>query len=346
MATRCIRGAITVNNDTREEVLSKTELMLKEIIAQNNLRIEDVSSVIFTATNDIKSVYPAVAARGIGIVDASLICMQEMYVEGSLRMCIRAMVSVESDKPQSEMKHIYLEGAQVLRPDIVKKNNNVAVAIDGPAGSGKSTVAKLLAKEYGLIYVDTGAMYRTVGLYCIKNDVDVDNSTEVDGIIGRVNIGLDNSSGMQRIFLDGRDVTDEIRTQLVAAYASKVAAIPSVRAALVKLQRQIAEKNSVVMDGRDIGSNVLPNAQVKVYLDADVRERAVRRCHELEEKGILADVDKIFAEIEQRDKNDKNRVCNPLTVAADAVIIDTTAMSIDQVKAVIGQLIDKAVNNK
>jgi cytidylate kinase len=342
MATRCIRGAITVNEDTRDEVLAKTECMLNEIIAQNNLKIEDISSVMFTATSDIKSVYPAVAARMIGIVDASLMCMQEMHVEGSLRMCVRAAVSIETDKTQAEMVNVYLEGAKVLRPDRVKKNSGrVAVAIDGPAGSGKSTVAKLIAKDYNIIYVDTGAMYRTVGLYCIENNIDADNSAEVDKIIDRVDIGLDNSSGMQRIFLAGRDVTEEIRTQQVAAYASKVAAIPSVRAALVKLQRQIAQKSSVVMDGRDIGSNVLPDAQVKIYLDADVEERAERRCHELEEKGIAADKVKIAEEIKQRDENDKNRECNPLTVAKDAVIIDTTAMSIDDVRLAIGALIDK-----
>ncbi len=343
MATRCIRGAITVNQDTRSEVLEKTEYMLKEIIAANNLKIEDISSILFTATRDISSAYPAIAARGIGIVDASLMCVQEMYVEGSLKMCIRVSVSVESDKPQSDMQHIYLEGAKVLRPDLVKKNNNIAVAIDGPAGSGKSTVARLIAKEYSIIYVDTGAMYRTVGLYCLENNIDPSDIKAVDKVIDSINISLNNSNGMQKIYLEGRDVTEEIRTQQVADYASKVAAIPSVRAALVKLQREIARKNSVVMDGRDIGSNVLKDAKVKVYLDAHVRERAARRVHELSEKGIKADIDKIAVEIAQRDENDKNRECNPLTVAEDAVIIDTTAMSIEQVKNEIGSLIDKII---
>lgn len=343
MATRCIRGAITVNEDTRQEVLAKTEQMLREIISANSLRLEDISSIIFTATNDVKSAYPAVAARGLGIVDASLMCVQEMYVEGSLKMCIRAMVSVESDKPQSEMQHIYLEGAKVLRPDLVKKNSNIAVAIDGPAGSGKSTVAKLIAKEYSFIYVDTGAMYRTVGLYCLENNINPDNEAELDAVIDNINISLKNSEGMQRIFLDNRDVTEEIRTQQVASYASKVAAIPSVRSALVKLQRQIAKGHSVVMDGRDIGSNVLTDAQVKVYLDANVKERALRRVNELKEKGIEADIDKIVSEVIARDENDKNRKCNPLTVAEDAVIIDTTAMSIEQVKGEIGRLIEKVI---
>ncbi len=345
MATRSIRGAITVNADTRDEVLAKTALLIKEIIDRNGLDVEDISSIIFTATNDVKSAYPAVAARGLGIVNASLMCVQEMYVEGSLRMCIRAMVTIETDKAQADMQHVYMEGAEVLRPDLVKKNTDVrvAVAIDGPAGSGKSTVAKLIAKAYNIVYVDTGAMYRTVGLYCLENNIDPDNTAAVDAVIDSIDISLDNTSGMQKIYLSGKDVTDEIRTQQVAAYASKVAAIPSVRAALVKMQRKLAEKSSVVMDGRDIGSNVLPDAQVKVYLDADVQERAKRRVHELAEKGIAADIEKIAAEIAQRDENDKNRECNPLTVADDAVIIDTTDMNIEQVRDAIGSLVEKVL---
>ena len=344
MSTRCIRGAITVEMDDRESVISATEQMLREIIRQNDIKIEDISSIIFTATDDIKSVYPAVAARAIGIVDAALMCVQELYIEGSLRKCIRVMVSIDSDKPQNEMNHVYLEGARVLRPDIVKKNSKLAVAIDGPAGSGKSTVAKLLAKKYSLIYVDTGAMYRAVGLYCLENNIDADSADEVARVLKDIDISLENSEGMQRIYLAKRDVTDAIRTQQAAEYASKVAAIPAVRTALVKLQRSLAEKQSVIMDGRDIGTNVLTDAQVKVYLDAAVEERALRRCHELADKGISADKAKIEQEIEQRDKNDKNRQCNPLTVAPDAVIIDTTAMSIQDVSNAIGELIEKEIN--
>ncbi len=343
MATRCIRGAITVEADDRTAVLAGTERMLREIIAQNNIKIEDISSIIFTATDDIKSVYPAVAARAIGIVDAALMCVQELYIEGSLRKCIRVMVSIESDKAQSEMNHVYLEGAKALRPDIVKKNSKLAVAIDGPAGSGKSTVAKLLAKKYSLVYVDTGAMYRAVGLYCLENNIDADSADAVAQVLEDIDIRLENSEGMQRIYLAERDVTDAIRTQKAAEYASKVAAIPAVRSALVELQRSLAEKQSVVMDGRDIGSNVLKDAQVKVYLDAAVGERAERRCHELAEKGIVADKTKIEQEIEQRDKNDKNRQCNPLTVAPDAVIIDTTEMSIEEVRDAIGKLIENKI---
>lgn len=345
MATRCIRGAITVEQDTREEVLEKTRVMLSSIIDRNEIDVDDITSVIFTATKDITSVYPAVAARELGIVYASLMCVQELYIEGSLKKCIRAMVSIESDKAQSEMKHVYLEGAKVLRPDLVKKNN-IAVAIDGPAGSGKSTVAKLIAKQYGFTYVDTGAMYRTVGLYCLKNGIDPEDTAAVDRIIDNVDITVKNSSGVQRIYLSGEDVTESIRTQEVAAYASAVAAIPSVREAMVKLQRKIAENCSVVMDGRDIGSNVLKDAEVKIYLDADARERAARRVHELAEKGITADIDKIAAEIAQRDENDKNRKCNPLTVAPNAVIMDTTTMSIEQVREAISSLVSDALEKR
>ena len=343
MATGNIRGAITVGEDTRSEVLAKTEIMLSEIIKENGLKTEDILSILFTATNDIKSAYPAVAARGLGITDAALMCVQEMYVEGSLKMCIRCMVTVETDKPQSQMKHVYLEGAKVLRPDLVKKNKHITVAVDGPAGSGKSTAAKLLAKKYSLIYVDTGAMYRTVGLYCLENKIDPDSREAVAKVIDKINISLENTQGVQHIFLDERDVTEVIRQPQIAAYASKVAAIPEVRSALVEIQRGIAKKDSVIMDGRDIGTNVLKEAPVKVYLDAAVSERAARRCHELEEKGIEADFEKISDEIRKRDENDKNRECNPLTVAEDAVIIDTTAMGIEDVVSAIGELIEKVL---
>lgn len=343
MASRNIRGAITVVSDTRDEVLARTAEMLSEIIKANNLKTEDISAIVFTATKDIKSVYPAVAARQLGITDASLMCVQEMYVEGSLKMCVRCSVQIESNKPQSEMNHVYLEGAKVLRPDLVKKNKHLAVAVDGPAGSGKSTVAKLIAKKFSIIYVDTGAMYRTVGLYCLENDINPDNRDDVARAIDKINISLENTNGVQRIFLDGKDVSEVIRTQQAAAYASKVAEIPEVREALVEIQRKIGLHNDVIMDGRDIGTNVLKNAQVKVYLDADVAERAKRRCHELEEKGTPADFEKITEEIRKRDENDKNRKYNPLTVAEDAVIIDTTAMDIAEVVSAISELIEKAL---
>ncbi len=335
----CIRGAVTVEENSKACIWENTKLMLNEIIRANNLNIEDIVSVLFTCTRDLDAAYPAVAAREIGIVDAALMCVQELYVVGSLEMCVRVAVNVETDKKQKEMKHIYLKGAERLRPDIVKKSKIEAVAIDGPAGSGKSTVAKLISKELGYIYVDTGAMYRTVGLYCLNNDISILDNENIIKALPLIDINIEFENGIQRIFLNGNDVTDEIRTQPVAEAASKVAAIPEVRELLVELQRNLATNNRVVMDGRDIGTNVLKNARIKIYLDADVEERAKRRCNELSEKGISFDYNNIIKEIIQRDDYDKNRKVNPLSVAEDAVVIDTTGLTIEQVKNKILELI-------
>ena len=333
-----IRGAITIEENTKECIWENTELMLGEIIKRNSLSLEDIVSVVFTATRDIDAAYPAVVLRKMGITEASLICMQEMYVEGSIEMCIRVMVTINTDKAQSDMEHVYLKGAVVLRPDLVKKKTD-AVAIDGPAGSGKSTVAKLISSELGYIYVDTGAMYRTTGLYCKENGIDLADNAAIAAAMPCVDIDLSFENGIQRIYLNGRDVTDDIRTQSVADAASKVAAVPEVRTELVRLQKKIAEENNVVMDGRDIGTNVLPDARTKIYLDAQVEERAKRRCNELSEKGISFDYNNIIKEIIERDDYDKKRKVNPLSVAKDAVVIDTTGLSAEQVKNKIMELV-------
>lgn len=330
----CIRGAITIEENTKECIWSNTELLLSEIIKRNSLSIEDMVSVIFTATKDIDAAYPAVVLRKMGATEASLICMQEMYVKGSLEMCIRVMVTINTDKSQKDMEHVYLKGAEVLRPDIVKKKTE-AIAIDGPAGSGKSTVARLIARELDYIYVDTGAMYRAVGLYCINNNINYADNKAVEAVLGNIDIALIHSEGVQKIFLNGDDVTETIRTPEAADSASKVAAIGVVRAMLVALQKKIARENKVVMDGRDIGTNVIPDARVKIYLDANVEVRAQRRCHELEEKGIAYNFDAIAADISKRDEYDKNRELNPLRVAEDAHVIDTSYMTIDEVKNAI-----------
>lgn len=333
-----IRGAITIENNNKEEVYYATTEMLNEIIKSNNINKEDIIAVNFTATRDIDCAYPAVAARQIGITEASLMCFQELYVVGSLPMCIRAMVMVNTDKAQKDMKHVYLKNAVKLRPDLVKKKSE-AVAIDGPSGSGKSTVAKLIAAETGYIYVDTGAMYRTVGYYCIKNNIDYNNENLVISNLNDIDINLKFEDGIQKIYLKDEDVTSAIRTQQIADSASKVAAMPMVREMLVSLQKKIALNNKVVMDGRDIGTNVIPNARVKIYLDADVDERTNRRCNELNEKGISFNKEKIRQEIIDRDNYDKNRKVNPLRAANDAVIIDTSSMSIDEVKNKIIEII-------
>ena len=215
---------------------------------------------------------------------------------------------------------------------------NPSIAIDGPAGSGKSTVARLVAKKLGFVYVDTGAMYRTVGLYCAENSIDLENMDEVKKALQKVNIELKYDEGVQHIYLNGEDVSSAIRVQRIAEYASKVAAIGVVRKKLVEMQRNIAENGNVVMDGRDIGTNVIPNAKAKIYLDASVDVRTERRCHELEEKGVSFDKNVIREEIIERDNFDKNRKINPLTIAEDATIIDTSYMTIEEVENKITKL--------
>lgn len=215
---------------------------------------------------------------------------------------------------------------------------NLSIAIDGPAGSGKSTVARLVAKKLGFVYVDTGAMYRTVGLYCAENSIDLENMDEVKKALQKVNIELKYDEGVQHIYLNGEDVSSAIRVQRIAEYASKVAAIGVVREKLVEMQRNIAENGNVVMDGRDIGTNVIPNAKAKIYLDASVDVRTERRCHELEEKGVSFDKNVIREEIIERDNFDKNRKINPLTIAEDATIIDTSYMTIEEVENKITKL--------
>ena len=215
---------------------------------------------------------------------------------------------------------------------------NPSIAIDGPAGSGKSTVARLVAKKLGFVYVDTGAMYRTVGLYCAENSIDLENMDEVKKALQKVNIELKYDEGVQHIYLNGEDVSSAIRVQRIAEYASKVAAIGVVREKLVEMQRNIAENGNVVMDGRDIGTNVIPNAKAKIYLDASVDVRTERRCHELEEKGVSFDKNIIREEIIERDNFDKNRKINPLTIAEDATIIDTSYVTIEEVENKITKL--------
>lgn len=218
---------------------------------------------------------------------------------------------------------------------------NFAIAIDGPAGSGKSTVAKIIAEKLGIIYVDTGAMYRAVALFCIRNGVETTNETAVNMLLPKIEIRIVLEHGVQKIFLGSEDVTGKIRTLEVGQGASDVGLILSVREKLVEIQRDLAKGTSVIMDGRDIGTNVLTNAQVKIYLNASVEERAKRRLGELEANGIKADIDEVMKQIIFRDKNDMTREHNPLEKAKDAIEVDTTSMDIDQVVSEIIKIKEK-----
>lgn len=215
------------------------------------------------------------------------------------------------------------------------------IAIDGPAGAGKSTIAKLAAKRLGYIYVDTGAMYRAIALYLIENDINVDDEALVSEACDKIDVGIRYEDGVQNIYLNGRNVSTEIRKEQVGNMASKAAAKKPVRAKLLNLQRDIAKEFDVIMDGRDIGTFVLPDAELKIYLTASVSTRAKRRYDELKAKGENPDIEKIKSDIEQRDYQDMNREIAPLRQADDAWYLDTSDMGIDEV---VGSICDRAVS--
>ncbi|MBS4960084.1 MAG: (d)CMP kinase [Clostridiales bacterium] len=199
-----------------------------------------------------------------------------------------------------------------------------AVAIDGPAGSGKSTIAKLLSERLGILYVDTGAMYRAVGLYCLEHGIDPANEEAVNTALSQIQLNLCQEDGKQQIYLNGENVSKKIRTPQAGKASSQVAAYGNVRSRLVEMQREIAKKSSVVMDGRDIGTNVLPQAEYKFYLNASVEERAKRRCRDFDAAKVPYVYEDVFHQIKERDYNDIHRTLNPLKKADDAIEVDTT----------------------
>lgn len=214
-----------------------------------------------------------------------------------------------------------------------------AIAIDGPAGAGKSTIAKQLTKDLGYIYVDTGALYRAVGYYMDKQGVDLGAEDQVVPRLGELTAELKYIDGEQRVLVNGEDVTQKIRTPKMSMAASKVSALPAVRDFLFELQRKIARENDVIMDGRDIGTVVLPDAQVKIYLTASPQERARRRHAELLQKGEKASFEEVLADIVERDYNDSHRAVAPLRQAQDAILMDTTHLDLEKSVERIHQLI-------
>ena len=205
-----------------------------------------------------------------------------------------------------------------------------AVAIDGPAGAGKSSVAKAAAQELGFVYVDTGALYRTVALYLLDHGVDPADRAAVEAELPKIEVGLKHTPEGQKMYLCGRDVTGKIRTPEVSMATSTCSAIPAVRSFLLQLQRDLAEKNNVLMDGRDIGTVVLPHAQLKIFLTASPEERARRRVRQLEEAGQKVEYESILKDIQQRDYQDSHRAAAPLRPAEDSVLLDTTGDTFEE----------------
>lgn len=205
------------------------------------------------------------------------------------------------------------------------------IAIDGPAGAGKSTIARRVAKELSFIYVDTGAMYRAMALYLLREGVDRNNKEQIGEICQNAEISIEYQNGEQIVLLNGENVNAHLRTEEVGNMASVSSAVPRVREKLLSLQRKLAKDMSVVMDGRDIGTTILPDADVKIYLTASSLTRAKRRYLELQEKGAVCNLDEIQKDIEERDQRDMNREISPLRQADDAILVDSSDLTIEQV---------------
>ena len=206
----------------------------------------------------------------------------------------------------------------------------VKVAIDGPSGAGKSTIARAAAEQLEFVYVDTGAMYRTVALNALRNGIDLSDKEQITDSLNGLEVSLGFVNGAQRVYLNSEDVSEQIRTPEVSMAASKVSAVQSVRDFLFQLQRDIADKNNCLMDGRDIGTVVLPNAQVKIFLTASAEKRAERRFAELKEKGMDVNFEDVLKDIIQRDYNDSHRDIAPLKPTEQSIVIDTTSLDLEQ----------------
>ncbi len=348
-----IRGAITVEENIPKQILDRTTDLLETIIKRNNIEYKDIVSIIFTGTRDLDTEYPAVAARNLGMVEVPLFCCQEMYVKGSLEKCIRILMHIQSSQPK-RIEHVYMEKAESLRPDLVQGRDieregpqTLTIAIDGPAGAGKSTIAKIISKELNVAYLDTGAMYRAVAYKILRNNIDPGNHPEIISVLALTDIKIQyDDKRKQRVILDGQDVTTLIRIPEVSKAASDIAVIPEVRIKLVDIQRKVAEANSLVMDGRDIGTYVLPDASLKFYLTASLEERAKRRWKEMKVSGMEVSLESVRKDIQERDAHDQNRSFAPLKQAEDAILIDTTDKSIQQVSDEILGYINHYLHNR
>lgn len=220
------------------------------------------------------------------------------------------------------------------------------VAMDGPAGTGKGTITSLISKEMGLVNIDTGATYRCVALYAIKNNIKLEEKEKIIESLPNIHIDMKNEQGVQKVYLNNEDVTSEIRSKEVTKIVSQVSSIVEVRLAMVEVQRNLAKGKDVIMEGRDITTYVFPNADVKIYLDADEEERAKRRYKEMQEKGIEMTYEEVLKNIQIRDKNDKEKEIGALKIAEDAIYIDTTNLSIEEVKEKVKKIITEKYKNK
>ncbi len=338
-----IRGATTVNSNTEDEILGATMELLKEIEVKNNIQKNKVINITFTATKDLDKIYPAVAARKLGYLNTALMCLQEMFVVGSLEKCIRVNILYNSEKTQEQAKHIYLKQAKKLRPDLEENMEDriISIAVDGPASSGKSTVARKLAEVLSIDYIDTGAMYRAITYKIYKNGIDINNIEDIKTLLKDTSIDFNKGN----ILLDNVVVNEEIRDNYISKKVSNVAKIKEVREKLLNIQRNLSKNKSIIMDGRDIGSVVLPDADFKFFITANVQERAKRRYQELLSKGEQGvSLDQIEEEIIIRDKIDTTREIAPLIKSSDAYLIDNSNLDQEETLMEIVNIIKRGKN--
>ena len=332
---KAIRGAVTVAADTPEEIRGAVDSLLSEIRKRNKINVEDIVCIMLSSTGDITSLYPAKAARECGFV-CPLFSSLEPPIKDSLPLCIRAMVLAETDIAVP----VYLRGAAILRRDLTER---LVIALDGPAGSGKSTAARNLARELDILCLDTGAMYRACALACREAGVAVSDEDAVCALIGKTDLRVEYRDGRQVTMLGDRDVSEEIRSPGMSQLASEVSALACVRSAMVAMQRRIASEMSCVLDGRDIGTNVLPDARYKFFVTASDEVRARRRLEEDRAKGYDVRYEDVLRDIRERDKRDSERAIAPLKCAEDAVVVDTSDMSPEEVVQFIKNKIQEKI---
>ena len=332
---KAIRGAVTVAADTPEEIRGAVDSLLSEIRKRNKINVEDIVCIMLSSTGDITSLYPAKAARECGFV-CPLFSSLEPPIKDSLPLCIRVMVLAETDIAVP----VYLRGAAVLRRDLTER---LVIALDGPAGSGKSTAARNLARELDILCLDTGAMYRACALACREAGVAVSDEDAVCALIGKTDLRVEYRDGRQVTMLGDRDVSEEIRSPGMSQLASEVSALACVRSAMVAMQRRIASEMSCVLDGRDIGTNVLPDARYKFFVTASDEVRARRRLEEDRAKGYDVRYEDVLRDIRERDRRDSERAIAPLKCAEDAVVVDTSDMSPEEVVQFIRNKIQEKI---
>lgn len=318
-----IRGAVTADND-KDSITTAARRLLAKIYFKNGISDADVVNIAISVTRDLSAYSVARALRENGH-NVALFSAIEPQIDGELSGCIRFMVTAYSENAP---RYVYLNGARALRTDLTRV---YAIALDGPSGAGKSTVAKAVAQRLKITYLDTGALYRALGLVCLQAGVDVNDAAAVEECIGDVDVGISYGDGGQIITANGDDVSAKIRTPEVSMAASAVSAIPYVREKLLGLQRGIAADKSVILDGRDIGTVVLPNAEFKFFLTASPEVRANRRYFELTEKGKQVEYADVYRDIITRDHNDSTRAVAPLKKAFDATEINSDSMTAENV---------------